>query len=58
MHDKNAIEVRHSNKGLKIGMLSRQLAARLAPLIDAEQIDTEGVATDGASCLFTRTSPR
>jgi len=54
IHDKNAIEVRHSNKGAKVGYLSRGLALQLAPLIDQEMIEVEGVLLEGKLASFGR----
>lgn len=45
------IEVRHLNKGLKVGSLPRALATDLVPLMKDELIDLEGVAGDGASAI-------
>ncbi|KAK4701080.1 hypothetical protein P7C70_g5154, partial [Phenoliferia sp. Uapishka_3] len=44
IYDKNAVEVRHMNKGMKIGYLSKTLAGRIAPLIDQRIITTKCVA--------------
>lgn len=49
MYDKNAIEVRHYNKGAKIGYLSKSFASLLAPLLDQDEVEIEGVAVDGQS---------
>ncbi|SCZ88776.1 BZ3500_MvSof-1268-A1-R1_Chr2-1g04630 [Microbotryum saponariae] len=40
----NAIAVSHARRGAKIGMVAKGLAARLAPLLDENLIELEGVA--------------
>ncbi|SCV71870.1 BQ2448_4564 [Microbotryum intermedium] len=40
----NAIAVSHARRGAKIGMVAKALAARLAPLLDENLIEIEGVA--------------
>lgn len=45
--DKNAIEVRHTKGGQRIGYLKKELAARLSNLVKERKIRLEAVAGDG-----------
>lgn len=49
MSDKNAIEVRHDNKGVKIGMLAKSMAAKLAPLMDEGLLEFEAESGESES---------
>lgn len=47
VNDSNAIEVRHV-RGQRIGYMSKELSAKLAPLVKERKIDFRGVAGPGA----------
>lgn len=46
MHDRNAIDIRHPNRGIQIGNLTKPITSQLSPLLDSKLITVEGVAYD------------